>query len=370
MVNGVAAPRPLRVERLFARGYRNLERIDLEAGAHFNVIHGDNGAGKSNLLEAIHYLGALKSFRGAKTDDLIGLEATDAVLKARVSGEAAPRTFQAAIGRGRSRKLLLDDKRPRSVATWHGAVQVVLFHPGDLQLSFGGADARRAFLDRILEQMEPTFRNHSSRYTKALRSRNRLLKQEGVDPRSIRAFDEILAVEGAAVGQARARLSEDLAPRAVRAFTEVAGEELPLTVAYEPRVAPEAHAIRRALAAAWDKDRARGFTADGPHADELSLAVRQVKARHHASQGQHRAIVLALKVAELDVLTDRVGRVPILLLDDVSSELDRRRNRRLFELLARLGGQVFLTTTHPEFILLEQDRVDFHVAQGAITRDT
>lgn len=365
-----ASARPLRVERLFARGHRNLARLDLEAGAHFNVIHGDNGAGKSNLLEAIHYLGALKSFRGARTDDLIGLEASDAVLKARVSGEAAPRTFQAAIGRGRSRKLLLDDKRPRSIAVWHAAVQVVLFHPGDLQLSFGAADARRAFVDRILEQMDPTFRNHSSRYTKALRSRNRLLKQEAVDPRSIRAFDEILAVDGAAIGQARASLAEDLAPRVVAAFAEVVGEELPLTVRYEPRVEPDADAIRRALEAAWAKDQARGFTADGPHGDDLALCVRRVKARHHASQGQHRAIVLALKIAELDVLTQRVGRVPILLLDDVSSELDRSRNRRLFELLARLGGQVFLTTTHPEFILLEHDRVDFHVTSGVVTRDS
>ena len=118
---------------------------------------------------------------------------------------------------------------------------------------------------------------------------------------------------------------------------------------------------------AFEKDCARGFTADGPHADDLALTVRAIAAKHHASQGQQRAIVLALKVAELDELSARTGKVPVLLLDDVSSELDRGRNRRLFELLSRLGGQVFLSTTHPEFILLEEHRRDFHVARGVVT---
>ena len=361
-----APPRPSRVSRLFLRGFRNLGRLDVSPGPAFNVIHGDNGAGKSNLLEALHYLGALKSFRGAKTDDMVALDAGEAVLRAKVAGEAASRTFGVALARGRARKLTLDGKRPRSIATWHGALSVVLFHPGDLGLSSGSPEPRRAFLDRIGEQVDATYGPTLARYTKALRSRNRLLKGERVDRRSIAAYDEVLADAGARIGRARAALVEDLAPLTERAFGEVAGEALPLEVRYQPRVAPEVDALRRALEESFAKDRARGFTAEGPHGDDLSLRVRAVAARHHASQGQHRAIVLALKVAELDVLTRKVGRVPILLLDDVSSELDRSRNRRLFALLARLGGQVFLTTTHPEFILLEQDRVDFHVEEGRV----
>jgi DNA replication and repair protein RecF len=216
--------------------------------------------------------------------------------------------------------------------------------------------------------MEPGYDNAHARYTKALRSRNRLLKGESLDPRSIRAFDDVLAIEGAFVGAARARAIEALAPKVVAAFEEIAGESRPLTVKYKPRVTPTEDAIRKALDVSFDKDCARGFTAEGPHGDDLVFDVRDVAARHHVSQGQHRAIVLALKVAELDVLTERIGRVPILLLDDVSSELDRARNRRFFSLLARLGGQVFLTTTHSEFILLEGNRVDFRVENGRITR--
>ena len=125
-----------------------------------------------------------------------------------------------------------------------------------------------------------------------------------------------------------------------RAFTEVFAGDTPLGVRYLPRVEPSEESIAEALERSYEKDRARGFTADGPHGDDLELRLHDVGARHHGSQGQHRTIVLALKTAELDLLTERTGRVPILLLDDVSSELDRSRNRRFFEVLSQVGGHL------------------------------
>jgi DNA replication and repair protein RecF len=357
-----------RVTALHARGFRNLSALSFEPGSHFNVIHGDNGAGKSNLLEAIYYLGALKSFRGAKTEDLIGLADDRASIEARISGGPAPHRLRVSLGRGQRRKLELDGKRPRSSSVWYQSVRMVLFHPGDLVLAAGGADKRRAFIDRILEQMDPVYASTMSRYEKALRSRNRLLKQEEADRRSIHAYDAILSKAGAVIGQARKRMIEDLGPRVERAFSDVFAGDTRLRVRYLPRVEPTESSIAQALESSFPKDRARGFTAEGPHGDDLELRLQDVAARHHGSQGQHRTIVLALKTAELDLLTARTGRVPILLLDDVSSELDRSRNRRFFEVLSQAGGQVFLTTTHPEFILLEDDRIDFHVDGGRVTR--
>ncbi len=363
------SPRPLRIDSLEAAYFRNLTRVSLEPGPAFNVVHGDNGAGKSSLLEAIHYLGALRSFRGAKADDLVMLEQPSARLRARISGAAAPRSYQATIHRRKARELKLDDKRPRSIGLWHSSVQMVLFHPGHLLLASGPAEQRRTFLDRVLEQLDPTYGSTLASYQKALRSRNRLLKSDEPDPRSIRAFDELLASAGAIIATTRGRLVADIAPLTEKAFAEVVGEEVPLVVEYKPRVQPSVEAIREALDASFRKDLARGFTADGPHGDDLGLDIAdRAPARYHASQGQHRAIVLALKVAELEVLTRRTQRIPILLLDDVSSELDRTRNRRFFSLLARLGGQVFLTTTHPEFILLDEGRTDFAVQEGEITK--
>ena len=359
---------PSRIASLRARGFRNLDEIDLVPGPHFNVIHGDNGAGKSSILEAIYYLGALKSFRGAKAEDLVGLGAAKATLEAMLEGGAAPHRLRIEIGRSQRRQLQLDGKRPRSTSTWFQTVRMVLFHPGDLVLASGSAEKRRAFLDRVLEQMDPVYAATLASYEKALRSRNRLLKDERVDRRSVRAYDAILSKAGAVVGQARQRLVDDLGPRVERAFEEVFAGQTPLAVRYAPRVDPTEEALAQALERSFEKDRARGFTADGPHGDDLELRLHEVGARHHGSQGQHRTIVLALKTAELDLLSERTGRVPILLLDDVSSELDRSRNRRFFEVLSQTGGQVFLTTTHPEFILLENDRVDFRVDGGHVTR--
>ncbi|MGB5283084.1 MAG: DNA replication and repair protein RecF, partial [Polyangiales bacterium] len=292
-----SAETPSRVTAMRARGFRNLQSLAFEPGSHFNVIHGDNGAGKSNLLEAIHYLGALKSFRGAKTDDLISLGADSALLEARLEAGPAPHKLRIEIGRSQRRSLQLDGKRPRSTSAWHQTVRMVLFHPGDLVLASGSADRRRAFLDRMLEQMDPIYGSTLASYEKALRSRNRLLKAECTDRRSIRAYDALLSKAGAVVGQARRRLIEDLAPRVVHAFSEVFAGDTPLGVRYLPRVEPTEEAIAEALDRSFNKDLARGFTADGPHGDDLELQLHEVGARHHGSQGQHRTIVLALKTA-------------------------------------------------------------------------
>ena len=353
-----------RIDTLSVRGFRNLVQQELNPGSHFNVIFGDNGAGKSNLLEAIYYCGALKSFRSARTDDMIALNAQTAHLQARFQAQPLPTQLHVTLDRNKARRVQVDQKRIPSLSHWHKKMQMVLFHPGDIRLSQGGPEKRRSYVDRILEQMDSVFAASKSTYDKALRSRNRLLKQTERNRNAITAYDEILANAGEVIGQSRKQLIEHLRPQVERAFSEVVGQALPFSMHYAPRVEPNAQRIREALDNAYAKDCARGFTADGPHGDDIALQVGEVAAKHHASQGQHRALVLALKVAELFILAEHSGKVPILLLDDVSSELDRTRNQRFFSLLAKMGGQVFLTTTHREFILLDENRVDFHVVNG------
>lgn len=358
----------LRLSRLALRGFRNLSDLDLSPGPRFNVVSGDNGQGKSNLLEAIHYLGSLRSFRLARKDDLIAHGAERALIAGKFESSPVPTTAKVKLDRLKARSLALDDKRPRTTASWVASLQMVLFHPGDLALASGAPQLRRDLLDRVLEQMDPGYPKTLAAFTKALRSRNRLLRQEGADPRSITAFDELLATSGEIIGQARARLVEELAPLAESAFHRVADSEGMFRTRYVPKVEPTADQIRAALKRTLRKDLARGFTGEGPQGDDLGLTVHDRGARHHASQGQHRMMVLALKIAELEVLARRVGRVPILLLDDVSSELDRRRNTRLMELLDELGGQVFVTTTHPDLIDVSRGRHELQVSSGAVTR--
>jgi DNA replication and repair protein RecF len=365
-----------RLLRLRVRDFRNLHgldsqldfQLDFQPGERFNVLSGDNGQGKSNLLEAIDYLGTLRSFRGAQTDELLAEGAASAELVATVGGDGLPHEHRIRLLREGRREVVLDGKRPRSAAQYAQSLPVVIFHPGDLELTTGSAAPRREFLDRLLERLDETYATTLAAYLRALASRNRLLKADVPNRSAITAYDELLASAGSVLGQARAALVDELGPRVAEAFAEITGEGPRMSLRYEPRVQPLVETMRRTLAEALDKDLARGFTADGPHADELVFRLQKTKARRYASQGQHRALVLALKVAELQELERRSGRTPMLLLDDVSSELDRQRSRSFFALLSRLGGQVFLTTTQPELILVEEGRVDFRVSAGVVTR--
>ena len=358
----------MRVDRLWLRGFRNLAELSLAPGARFNVISGDNGQGKSNLLEAIEYLGSLRSFRGAGALELIARGSAQAEIAAQVQGGAstAGHQLRVRIPRKGAREVAIDSKRPRSRASYLGTVQTVLFHPGDLQLVAGAPELRRALLDRVLERFDPTYAATLAAYERALRSRNHLLRAEHPDRRAISAYHEVLASAGSIIAKARERLVAELSQLVRDAFAAISGEPERLGVRYEPRVEPELSALRTALEHSLDKDLARGFTAEGPHADELVFTLDGVVAKRYASQGQQRAIVLAVKVAELHELSRRAGHVPVLLLDDVSSELDSQRGRRLFGLLGELGGQVFLTTTQPELILLERERRDFRVQAGVV----
>jgi len=354
------------LDKLRLLDFRNLRRVEFSPGPRFNVLFGDNGQGKSNLLEAIDYLGSLGSFRGGRVEDLIHESAQHCELWALSGGDGPSHQLRVQLSRAGRREVRLDNKRPRSKLSYARALPAVLFHPGELTLSAGGADGRRAFLDHLLVRLDETYAASLSAYTRALASRNRLLKADVPNRRAVTAYDELLAASGAIIGQARASLVSQLSVRTAAAFQEITGPGPELRINYEPRVEPEVDTLLQALRAAIDKDFARGFTADGPHADDLTFWLQDNRARRYASQGQHRAIVLALKLAELMELEARTGQTPLLLLDDVSSELDRTKSARFFALLSRLGGQVFLTTTQPELISVQNDRRDFEVHAGQI----
>jgi DNA replication and repair protein RecF len=269
--------------------------------------------------------------------------------------KGAEREISVEVGGG-TRQALVDGKKAASLEEYFGGVSVVAFTPDDLEVVKGGPDARRAFLDRAVFNRFPAFLRESREYARALKNRNRLLREgHAVEAAYLEAYDETLARAGARIYARRRALMAELAPRAQATFASIGRTVDPAVYGYHPAhlggdfpTADEAAlavALRESLNARLRRDLDRGFTSVGPHSDDVSVTLGGRSARAYASQGQQRALVLGWKIAEIENLEAAMGFLPLLLLDDVSSELDPERNAYLMTYLAKSGAQVFLTTT-------------------------
>lgn len=322
--------------------------------------------GKTNLVEAVYLLGALRSFRTSARVEMVRHGQESARVEGVFDGAAAGVRCRIAIAQN-ERRVRVDGKAVRPEGDHFRMLPMVLFHPGNLDLAQGGPLPRRRFLDRALFQISRPYPALFKDYGRALRSRNRLLKNRPVDRRALEPFDRQLASIGARICHQRSEFVGLLSPLFEETFEEVSGDSRAAAI-YRPSVEGGAEEIARALVEALRNDIDRGYTTIGPQADDLELVVDQRLARRFASQGQQRAIVLSLKIAETLALTRSASRVPLLLLDDVSSEFDEQRNARLFQFLGGVGGQVFITTTSFETIRVAEQRTDFEVVDGEFLR--
>jgi len=358
-------------ERIAIRAFRNIASAELEPARRLNVVSGDNGHGKTSLLEALYVLATSKSFRADKNAEVIQTGADTAVVSARVAEGGLSREQRAVIG-AKARVFSVDGKRVARLSLWATKTPVVVFHPGDLALASGPAQGRRMLLDRVALFLEPLSADHRSRYTVALRERQKALEERGARAPELDAYEVILAEHGAALCRIRERTAARLAEALTPAFTRMAAPGLSLGVSLKSAGCPDPEDFRKALVAARPIDVRRGSASFGPQRDDLDLVVDGRSARRHASQGQQRVLSLALKVAELDCVREARGAHPILLLDDVSSELDAQRFEAVFALLRGVPSQVFVTTPRPELFAMPEvapaDRADFGVRFGAVAR--
>jgi DNA replication and repair protein RecF len=346
---------------------RNLAQVELPLGPHATVIVGENGQGKTNLLEALYFLATLKPLRATRLAELVRFGTAGARVEGDFTLGGARRVIAVAIEKG-ERQAYVDGKPAANLEDYFGGVSVVAFTPDDLALVKEGPDARRRFIDRAVFNRFPAYLAESRSYGRALRSRNRLLREHAA-PSLVSAFDGPLALAGARLWTRRRTVLAELAPRATKAFSEISLVEGERANANAPgamlkvgyRVAAvgslgdksEAELVKvlqEALIERLPRDSERGFTSVGPHADDLELLHKERVARAYASQGQQRAIVLALKLGEIDNLSETLGRPPLLLLDDVSSELDPQKNAHLMQTLRNRVGQALLTTTDARLV--------------------
>ena len=368
------------VTRLGCQNFRNLRDGELFPCPGVNVIYGGNAQGKTNLLEGLWLFTGGHSFRGAKDVELPRLDTA--------TGENAPTAALALdfFSEGREQKALLQFENGRRSSVINGVkkktgsalvgkVCAVIFSPEHLLLVKEGPARRRGFLDGALCQIRPSYAGMLHVYQRALSQRNALLKDIGRFPElrdTLEVWDARLIQLGAAVMEERHRYVEKIAPQAQEIYRGISRgkEELSLSYAPSPRL-PEGSSqqdwielFKTELRRTEASDVRSGFTCVGPHRDDLEITLGGLSARMYGSQGQQRSAVLALKLAEAQALSQLTGETPIVLLDDVMSELDQSRQDYLLNHLH--GRQVFITCCSPETVSLQETGMRFRVEAGEV----
>jgi len=344
----------VKLTRLSLANFRNYAELEIEPVAGLNVFIGANAQGKSNLLEAIAMLGTGKSFRTNKESDTI----RNGVDVASVGGDTAMRAGSlrlscsiATSARG-TRKIYTINGQSVRYASFLGKARVVTFVPADLHLVGGAPSSRRAVLNVALAQEQPAYYRELARYQKAVAQKNAMLRGELVDDDLLAVYNRTLIESGTVLMLARNHLVGAMGHAACEVHARWTRGAETLDLRYEPNVVFEvptadgiAHAFAQRLHERAEAERVRQSALVGPHRDDLGLLLDGESLAAYGSQGQQRTAVLALKVAEYTVMHERDGEAPLLLLDDVLSELDAERAAAF---LAGVGGfeQAFVTATH------------------------
>lgn len=344
----------MHVERLKLNYFRNYESLRLSPGRGLNVIFGENAQGKTNAVEAIFLCAFARSHRTPRDSELISTGMSGGYVGLEIATKAGSRSIEIKMRDGERKQLFVDRLQCERSGDLMGVLNVVMFSPEDLELIKGGPAERRHFLDMELSQFRPAYYFALQRYNKALRERNALLRPEAVRERTgealrreLYAWDEQLISLGADIMDKRAEFIEQLAAIAVRLHREISSGREALSIRYDPNVRAAGGAVRDAFADALyggvAEDIRRGYTTFGPHRDDIAITLSGSAVRTFGSQGQQRTAALSMKLSELELLRADRGEAPVLLLDDVLSELDELRQRALLEAMS--DCQSFLTCT-------------------------
>ena len=366
----------MQIDRLLLEGFRNYDSQQLTFDGSCNVIYGENAQGKTNLLEAIVYLSCGRSPRTHADRELIGFTRD----RARPVGhiQAREREFETEIllNRGRRRRMTVNGVAARNGGDLSQVLHTVFFSPEDLFLIREGAAARRRFMDQSLCQLRPRYAEALTEYGRLYDHKTRILRDSDEYPQlldTLPDFNHRLCQVGAVLISYRARYVQALAVHARRAHWECSGEREDLALTYQTvKTVEDPLGPVQDIAGALEEHQARHYQAElasrlclsGPHKDDIAVTVNGLEARHFCSQGQVRTAALSLKLADREIHKNAIGEYPVMLLDDVLSELDPRRQEYVLNRIA--GGQVFITCC-------ENDRLDallsgrvYHIREGRV----
>lgn len=361
----------MQIKKLFLQNFRNYEAENFEFDKGLNVLFGKNAQGKTNCAEAVFYLCTGTSLRIRHDKQLVKIGAECAKITAEAENRYGKVLIEAEIAENK-RELRVNGSKISKNADLLGHINSVFFSPGELRLIQDGPDERRRFMNVSISQNSPTYYTALLRYNKILDQRNALLKTPDYSLvlDTLPVWDEQLCGYAATIVKKRTEFLEKLAPYAkeMHAYLTDGAEELILRPdkKYEGEEAEIAQTLMRRLANNYEKDMRLGFTTVGPHRDDIEVTVNGVDAKSYASQGQQRTAALSLKLAEVQIFKEVSGEYPVLILDDVMSELDLPRRKKL---LQRIHGiQTLLTCTHAERVLYGAECNKIRIENGKIKK--
>ena len=325
--------------------FRSYKTIELSFENNLTVIAGPNAVGKTNLLESVFVASTTKSFRASDTE-LINTDENYYRIVAQFDEDKVELSL-AHNQEGHTKQLRLNNKK-QSLRSLLGRNPVTLFEPHDMSLFEGSPEKRRKYLDTVLCQIDPHYAEALHLYKRALKQRNSLLHtsktaRANVSEDELFIWDIQLSEHAQPIVRSRRLLIEELSPVIQSIYNEIAGGKTAIRLVYEPNVDTPTKDILKVLLEHRARDKVAGFTTVGPHRDNFTMAFKTGDIVNTASRGETRTAVLAMKIAEMRLIQDRLHKSPILLLDDVFSELDSNRRQHLMELIAR--QQTLLTTT-------------------------
>lgn len=368
----------MKLRRIALDGFRNYTDFTADFSPGVNVIWGENAQGKTNLLEAIGFLSGARSHRARGDKELISFHRDQGTITAEVTSRGRDFLLEVQLFRGARRRLFVNHVKCKTAAELGGIIQTVLFCPEDLALIKAGAAERRSFLDHAICQLRPRYAEALAQYNKLLDHKTRILRDWEKHPSLLDVledFNEAMARAGALVIHYRAHFVRKLAEKAAQIQTEFSGGRETLALHYatvstvRDPLGPTVELyedLRRHQDSHAKAERDARSCLSGPHKDDLVARINGQPARQYASQGQTRTAALSLKLAERELFRDDTGQWPILLLDDVLSELDARRQD--FVLRRITGGQVILTGCEAPDGSFPEGRT-LHIMQGKLVND-
>lgn len=359
----------MQIKRLKLTNFRNYKELNIEFDEKTNIIYGNNAQGKTNILEALYLLATTKSHRKANDREMIRFEEKEATIHAVVDDGYGEFPIDIRLQRGKTKEIRVNRLPLSSNSELVGKMNVIVFSPEDLNIIKSSPSVRRNFMDIELCQMSPIYMQNLRVYKRIVEQRNKLLKDIAAKKQSeemLDVWDLQMVSYGKEIIAEREKFLKRVGVIAEKLHTGITGNDRALEIEYRKSVSVDA--FEKELAASREKDLRYQISHIGPHRDDIGFAIDGVDVQIYGSQGQQRTVALVLKLSEIDLIRTVYGRNPVLLLDDVLSELDRNRQGLLLKTVRE--NQTFITCTGLEEFVehhFEMNRI-FKVTDGSVER--